>query len=99
MFKSWRSVKKKKVKATFKLQFQATQVPRLRKPALIISLMPEDVGKTTFKLKKAAVQDGICSWDNPVYVTLVLIKEPKSGKLREKIYHFIVSSVRWCTHG
>ncbi|KAI9384990.1 hypothetical protein POPTR_012G141200v4 [Populus trichocarpa] len=91
MFKSWRNVKKK-IKATFKLQFQATQVPRQKKPALIISLVPEDVGKTTFKLEKAAVQDGICSWDNPVYVTVILIKEPKSGKLHEKIYHFIVSS-------
>ncbi|KAH8492399.1 hypothetical protein H0E87_021815 [Populus deltoides] len=67
-------------------------VPRQKKPALIISLVPEDVGKTTFKLEKAAVQDGICSWDNPVYVTVILIKEPKSGKLHEKIYHFIVSS-------
>ncbi|KAG6753517.1 hypothetical protein POTOM_043586 [Populus tomentosa] len=91
MFKSWRNVKKK-IKATFKLQFQATQVPRQKKPALIISLVPEDVGKTTFKLEKAAVRDGICSWDNPVYVTVILIKEPKSGKLHEKIYHFIVSS-------
>ncbi|CAK7337281.1 unnamed protein product [Dovyalis caffra] len=91
MFRSWRS-DKKKIKATFKLQFQATQVPQLKKPALIISLVPEDVGKTTFKLEKAAVQDGICSWDNPVYVTVKLIKEPKLGKLHEKIYHFIVSS-------
>ncbi|KAJ6761369.1 MYOSIN HEAVY CHAIN-RELATED PROTEIN [Salix purpurea] len=91
MFKSWRS-DKKRIKATFKLQFQATQVPHLKKPALIISLVPEDVGKTTFKLEKAAVQDGICSWDNPVYVTVKLIKEPKSGMLHEKIYHFIVAS-------
>lgn len=91
MFKSWRN-DKKKIKATFKLQFQATQVPHLKKPALTISLVPEDVGKTTFKLEKAAVQDGICSWDNPVYVTVKLIKEPKSGVLHEKIYHFIVAS-------
>lgn len=91
MFKSWRN-DKKKIKATFKLQFQATQVPHLKKPALTISLVPEDVGKTTFKLEKAAVQDGICSWDNPVYVTVKLIKEPKSGILHEKIYHFIVAS-------
>ena len=69
-------------------------MPHLKKPALTISLVPEDVGKTTFKLEKAAVQDGICSWDNPVYVTVKLIKEPKTGILHEKIYHFIVASVR-----
>uniref|UniRef100_A0A2P2LCP3 Uncharacterized protein MANES_06G147000 n=2 Tax=Rhizophora mucronata TaxID=61149 RepID=A0A2P2LCP3_RHIMU len=91
MFKSWRS-EKKKIKAVFKLQFQATQVPQLKKPALVISLMPEDVGKPTFKLEKAAVKDGICSWENPIYVTVKLVKEPKAGKLNEKIYHFIVSS-------
>lgn len=71
------------------------QVPQLKKPALIISLVPEDVGKPTFKLEKAAVQDGTCLWENPIYVTVKLFKEPKSGKLHEKIYHFIVSSVRY----
>ncbi|KAJ4841760.1 hypothetical protein Tsubulata_043781 [Turnera subulata] len=91
MFKSWRS-DKKKIKAVFMLQFQATQVPPLKKPALTISLVPEDVGKTTFKLEKAAVRDGTCSWDNPIYVSVKLIGEPKSGKLHEKIYHFVVSN-------
>ncbi|WCJ36640.1 Myosin heavy chain-related protein [Euphorbia peplus] len=91
MFKSWRS-DKKKIKAVFKLQFQATQVPQLKKPALVISLVPEDVGKTTFKLEKAAVKEGICLWENPIFVTVKLIKHQKTGKLNEKIYHFIVSS-------
>ncbi|KAF2315626.1 hypothetical protein GH714_040140 [Hevea brasiliensis] len=91
MFKSWRS-NNKKIKAVFKLQFQATQVPQLKKPALTISLLPEDVGKPTFKLEKAAVQDGICLWENPIYVTVKLIRQAKTGKLNEKIFHFIVSS-------
>ncbi|XP_065869815.1 uncharacterized protein [Euphorbia lathyris] len=91
MFKSWRS-DKKKIKAVFKLQFQATQVPQLKKPALIISLVPEDVGKATFKLEKTAVQDGTCLWEKPIFVTVKLIKHQKTGKLNEKIYHFIVSS-------
>ncbi|KDP22284.1 hypothetical protein JCGZ_26115 [Jatropha curcas] len=91
MFKSWRS-DKKKIKAVFKLQFQATQVPQLKKPALTISLLPEDVGKTTFKLEKAAVDDGTCLWENPIFVTVKLVRHAKTGKLDEKIYHFIVSS-------
>lgn len=70
------------------------QVPHLKKPALTISLLPEDVGKPTFKLEKAAVQDGTCSWEKPIYVTVKLIRQAKTGKLNEKIYHFIVSSVR-----
>ncbi|XP_038684317.1 myosin-8 isoform X2 [Tripterygium wilfordii] len=92
MFKSWRN-DKKKIKATFKLQFQATQVPRLKKPALTISLVPEDVGKTTFKLEKAAVEDGTCSWENSIFVNVKLIREQKTGIVHEKIYHFLVSSV------
>ncbi|EEF51396.1 ATP binding protein, putative [Ricinus communis] len=91
MFKSWRN-DKRKIKAVFKLQFQATQVPQLKKPALLISLVPEDVGKTTFKLEKAPVQDGTCLWENPLFVTVKLIRQPKTGNLKEKIYHFIVSS-------
>ncbi|XP_050220959.1 uncharacterized protein LOC126671245 isoform X2 [Mercurialis annua] len=91
MFKSWRN-DNKKIKAVFKLQFQATQVPRLKKPALIISLVPEDVGKTTFKLEKVPVQEGTCLWEKPLFVTVKLFKQPKTGILKEKIYHFIVSS-------
>ncbi|XP_062001397.1 uncharacterized protein LOC133718551 [Rosa rugosa] len=90
MFKTWS--KKKKIKAIFQLQFQATEVPKLKKPALMISLVPDDVGKATVKLGKAAVQDGTCTWENPVYESVKIVEEAKSGKLKEKIYHFIVSS-------
>ncbi|EOA12900.1 hypothetical protein CARUB_v10025874mg [Capsella rubella] len=91
MFKSWRN-DKNKIKAVFKLQFHATQVPKLKKTALMISLVPDDVGKPTFKLEKAEVKEGICSWENPIYVSVKLIKEPKSGIVREKIYHFVVAT-------
>ncbi|KAM2975864.1 hypothetical protein FF1_001977 [Malus domestica] len=90
MFKSWS--KKKKIRAVFQLQFQATQVPKLKKPALMLSLVPDDVGKPTVKLGKAAVQDGTCIWENPVFESMKLIEEAKTGKLKEKIYHFIVSN-------
>ncbi|KAJ8752769.1 hypothetical protein K2173_008504 [Erythroxylum novogranatense] len=91
MFKSWR-VEKKKIKMVFKLQFQATQVPVLKKPTLFVSLMPADAGKPIFKLVKTAAQDGTCTWEKPVYVTVKFVKELKTGKVHEKIYHFIVSS-------
>lgn len=90
MFKSWN--KKQKIKVVFKLQFQATQVPKLKKPALMISLVPDDVGKPTVKLEKAAIQDGTCFWENPIYETVKLVREIKTGKINEKIYHFVVST-------
>ncbi|GAV81261.1 NT-C2 domain-containing protein [Cephalotus follicularis] len=91
MFKSWRS-DKIKIKAVFKLQFQATQVPQLKKTAAMVSLVPDDVGKPTLRLEKAAIQEGACSWEKPVFERVNFIKESKTGKLKEKIYHFIVST-------
>ena len=70
------------------------QVPKLKKPALMISLVPDDVGKPTVKLEKAAIQDGTCFWENPVYETVKLVREIKTGKINEKIYHFVVATVR-----
>jgi chromosome segregation ATPase len=67
-------------------------VPKLKKTALMISLVPDDVGKPTFKLEKSEVKEGICSWENPIYVSVKLIKEPKTGIVREKIYHFVVAT-------
>ncbi|KAK7279956.1 hypothetical protein RJT34_25018 [Clitoria ternatea] len=90
MFKSWS--KKNKIKAVFKLDFQATQVPKMKKSALMVSLVPDDVGKPTVKLEKTAVQDGTCLWENPVFESVKLVRDAKSGKLHEKIYHFIVST-------
>ncbi|KAK4280357.1 hypothetical protein QN277_011989 [Acacia crassicarpa] len=90
MFKSWS--KKNKIKAVFKLQFQATQVPKMKKSALMISLIPDDVGKATVKLEKTAVQEGTCVWENPVFEPVKLIRDSKSGKIHEKIYHFVVAT-------
>lgn len=68
-------------------------MPKLKKPALTVSLVPDNVGKPTVKLEKAVVQDGTCVWESPVYETVKLIKESKTGKIHEKIYHFVVSAV------
>ncbi|KAL1319349.1 hypothetical protein HN51_071639 [Arachis hypogaea] len=90
MFRSWS--KKNKIKAVFKLQFQATQVPKMKKPALMIALVPDGAGKPTVKLEKVAIQGGSCLWDKPIFETVKFVRDTKSGKLHEKIYHFIVST-------
>ncbi|KAA8539913.1 hypothetical protein F0562_026605 [Nyssa sinensis] len=94
MFKSarWRS-EKQKIKVVFKLQFQATQVPQLRgTTTLMIALVPADVGKPTVRLGKAPVLDGTCSWENPVYETVKLTKELKTGIFSDKVYYFVMST-------
>ncbi|KAM7494497.1 hypothetical protein LguiB_029106 [Lonicera macranthoides] len=94
MFKSARWKKEKtKIKAVFKLQFQATRVPKQKKgKGLMISLVPADVGKPTVRLRKAPIVEGTCSWENPIYETVKLTKETKTGIYKEKIYYFDVST-------
>ncbi|GFZ16483.1 myosin heavy chain-related protein [Actinidia rufa] len=93
MFKSarWRS-EKNKIKVVFKLQFHATQVPQVGGDSLTISLVPADVGKPTVKSEKAAIRDGSCHWENPVYETVKFFRETKTGKIHEKIYNLVVST-------
>ncbi|KAL0317779.1 UNVERIFIED_CONTAM: hypothetical protein Sangu_2192200 [Sesamum angustifolium] len=82
----------KKIKAVFKMQFQATQVPQLKSKSLMISLVPVDVGKPTVRLAKVPIVEGTCTWENPVYETVKLVKEIKTGRIREKFYYVIVST-------
>ncbi|KAL3837697.1 hypothetical protein ACJIZ3_022288 [Penstemon smallii] len=82
----------KKIKAVFKMQFQATQVPQLKAKGLMISLVPVGVGKPTVRLTKAPILDGVCTWENPIYETVKLIKEIKTGRIREKFYYVVVST-------
>ena len=65
----------------------------MKKNALMISLVPDHVGKPTVKLEKAAIQDGTCLWENPIFESVKLVQDAKSGILHEKIYHFIVATV------
>ncbi|KAI3756445.1 hypothetical protein L1987_56265 [Smallanthus sonchifolius] len=92
MFKSarWRS-EKNKIKGVFKLQFHATQLPQLGGDALMISMIPADVGKPTSRLEKVKVRDGSCYWEKALYETVKFSQDPKTGKFHEKIYHFIVA--------
>lgn len=65
----------------------------MKKSVLMVALVPDNVGKPTVKLEKVAVQDGTCLWENPIFESVKLVKDTKSGKLQEKIYHFVVSTV------
>ncbi|KAI4315396.1 hypothetical protein L6164_028211 [Bauhinia variegata] len=87
----WRS-DKNRFKAVFKLQFYATQVLQSGVDALVLSIIPGDVGKPTTRLEKATVRDGICRWESPVYETIKFIQDPKTGKISERIYHIVVST-------
>ncbi|KAK6783298.1 hypothetical protein RDI58_021095 [Solanum bulbocastanum] len=90
MFKSsrWRS-EKNKIKAVFKLQFHATKV---KGDALMVSVVPADVGKPTVRSEKATVRDGSCYWENGVLETVKFVREPKTGKIHERIYNFVVGT-------
>ncbi|XP_042952492.1 myosin-J heavy chain-like [Carya illinoinensis] len=93
MFRSarWRS-EKNKVKVVFKLQFHATQVSQFCADALMVSLIPADVGKPTVKSDKAMVRNETCRWENPVYETVKFNREPRTGKISERIYYVHVSN-------
>ncbi|XP_051137221.1 uncharacterized protein LOC127255626 isoform X2 [Andrographis paniculata] len=93
MFKSalWRN-DRNKVKVEFKLQFHAAKVPQIAENALVISVVPADYGKPTVISDKATVRDGSCIWENPVYETVKFYRDPKSGKIHERMYYFIVGT-------
>ncbi|XP_065858237.1 intracellular protein transport protein USO1-like isoform X2 [Euphorbia lathyris] len=93
MFRSarWRS-EKSKIKSVFKLQFHATQVSQLNVDALMISVVPGDVGKPTAKLEKGIIREGSCRWESPIYETVKFTQDARTAKINERLYHFIVST-------
>ncbi|KAG6500899.1 golgin IMH1-like [Zingiber officinale] len=96
MFKAaaarWRSNDKNKLKVVFKFQLQATQILVSGTAAgLSVSLVPLDVGKPTSAVKSEKVSGGCCRWSSPVYETVKLERDPKSGKIHDKFYKFLVS--------
>lgn len=60
---------------------------------LVLSIVPGHIGKPTMRLEKATIRDGICIWENPIYETVKFIQEPKTGKISDRIYHYVVSTV------
>nr|GMC96345.1 cingulin-like protein 1 [Ipomoea batatas] len=91
MFKSakWR---KEKIKAVFGMQFQATQVPQMKAKSLMISLVSADTRRTSVKMGRAEIVEGGCSWESPVCETIKLERDPKTGRIQEKIYYFVVAT-------
>ena len=62
--------------------------------SLVVSVVPGDVGKPTGKSEKAAIREGSCSWEYPVYETVKFSRDSKTGKINDKTYYFILSTVR-----
>ena len=60
---------------------------------LMISLVPADGGKPTSVLDKAKIRDGSCYWEKPVYETMKFTQDLKTGKINERSYHVIFSTV------
>ncbi|PHT38619.1 hypothetical protein CQW23_22192 [Capsicum baccatum] len=88
----FKSSKWKKEKIVFQMQFQVTQVPQIKAKKLMISVAPADAGKPTVRLGKAAIIEGTCSWENPIYETVKLVTDTKTGKYKQNIYYFAVAS-------
>ncbi|KAH6833614.1 hypothetical protein C2S53_018340 [Perilla frutescens var. hirtella] len=83
---------KNRIKVVFKLQFHASQVAEVEGDGLMISVVPGDTGKPSVKSDKAAVRDGSCLWENPVYETVKFNRDPKSGKIHQRIYYLVLAT-------
>lgn len=69
-----------------------TQASQFNTEGLSFSLVPGDIGKPTARSEKAVVKDGHCRWEIPVYETVKFLKDAKTGKVNQRIYHLIVST-------
>lgn len=69
------------------------QVTQVGGDGLMVSVVPGDTGKPSSKSDKAAVRDGGCVWENPVYETVKFNRDPKSGRIQQKTYYFILGTV------
>lgn len=61
----------------------------------MISVVPAENGKPTARLEKSTVKENGCYWENPIYETVKFIQDPKTGKILERIYYFLISTVRF----
>lgn len=60
----------------------------------MVALIPADIGKPIAKLEKAPIVDGSCTWADPIYEMVKLVKNQKTDTYKEKIYFFNVQTVR-----
>lgn len=68
------------------------QVPEKGWEAMMVTLVPVDVGKPSQRSEKTAIVDGACHWLNPIYETVKLNQDQKTGKICDKVYQFIVTA-------
>lgn len=61
----------------------------------MISVVPAENGKPTARLEKSSVRENCCYWENPIFETVKCIQDPKTGKIQERIYYFLISTVRF----
>lgn len=65
----------------------------------MISVVPGDTGKPSSKSKKATVRDGDYVWEDPLYESIKFNRDPKSGKIHQRMYYFIVGTVLYLQRG
>ncbi|XP_057864383.2 uncharacterized protein LOC131072267 isoform X2 [Cryptomeria japonica] len=87
----WKA-EKNRVKAVFRLQLQATQVPQPGWEKLFVSFIPAETGKASAKTTKVSVRNGSCKWSDPIYETTRLLQDMKTRKFDEKLYKLAVST-------
>lgn len=87
----WRT-EKTKIGTLFKFQFHATQIPKLGLEAMVVTLVPPDAGRPAARLEKTTFSNGACDWEEPVYVTVKLSQNLRTGKIDDKIYQLRVSA-------
>ena len=73
-------------------------MPELGWEAMVVSLVPVDVGRPTLRSEKGEVVNGVCHWGKPIWETVKFFQDPKSGKINEKAYQFLVSAAVSRTH-
>ncbi|KAL0913558.1 hypothetical protein M5K25_017023 [Dendrobium thyrsiflorum] len=83
---------KNKIRTVFKLQFHVTQVDHPGWEIMMVSLVPMDIGKATMKTDKVLVIGGNCYWRNPIYETVKLFQDSRTGRIHDKLYNFVVSA-------
>ncbi|CAA0831542.1 Myosin heavy chain-related protein [Striga hermonthica] len=83
---------KNRIKVHFKLQFHASQVMQVGGDGLMVSVIPAESGKPSVKSGKATVRDGSCYWEKPMFETIKFNRDPKTGKIHERLYYFVVGT-------
>ncbi|BBN08509.1 hypothetical protein MPTK1_4g12160 [Marchantia polymorpha subsp. ruderalis] len=93
MFKSLkRSGEKVKERVDFKLSFHASRIPLAGWDKLVVSVIPLETRRVSYKTNRAACKNGSCHWTDNVIETTKLLKDTKTHEYEEKPYKFIVST-------